>query len=52
LTDLKLEARRKNQVPLLEYEGEVAALLGIRIAQRFRLQSSTAKVLRLRVLEK
>jgi tRNA(Ile)-lysidine synthase len=52
LTDLKLEARRKNQVPLVEYEGEVAALLGVRIAQRFRLQSSTAKVLRLRVLEK
>ncbi len=52
LTDLKIDEKARRQVPILEFEGEVAALLGIRISQRFRVRNSSEKVLRVRVMKR
>jgi tRNA(Ile)-lysidine synthase len=50
LTDLKVAESIRRHIPVLEYGGKVAALLGIRISHRFRVRSSTRKVMRVRVL--
>lgn len=46
LSDLKIDAAVRDRLPLIISNGEVAGVLGVRIAHRFRVRKSSAKVLK------
>lgn len=48
LTDLKIPKHQRRQVPVLESDGQVAAIIGLRIADPFKVTDNTREVLSIR----
>lgn len=47
LGDLKIDPRHRSQVPVVDLDGQVAGLLGVRISQIFRVQETTTSVVKI-----